>query len=436
MYIKSDKLYNAAIYCLDKIAGFQRFILRFIPVSKLRRKIRRLHPDTLISIRKKLVFSNYQKVKGRLARKKTIKVIFLVDQNQKWKCDTLYHNLKEDKHFEPIIAISNGPNAQEQQDNNIKFFKSKGMKYIIAFDNKKNTPVNLKTYNPDIIFYQQQWTINKIHKIEHVSRFALTCYCPYFIWVTIDHWHQCTNFQKLLWRYFSDFEPNMRQLKKLWKEKSNRLVLTGYPGLDYYCNHKIIPPQEIKNIIFAPHHSFEQGQASLKLATFNWSGDPILEFARNNPEINFILKPHPRFKCAIIGNGIRTKDQIEDYFTAWKALDNCQIYDKGDYLDLFTESDLLITDCATFLVEYLFTGNPVIRLASKNNVGYNDLGNFIIQNYYTAEDKDQLLKQLQRIIKNGEDPLREKRLECLKSLQQTKSSSMFIKDYIKKELHI
>ena len=440
LYIKSDKLYNAAIYCLDKITYFQKYIYRFIPITKLRRKARLYQLDILFCIRKKLIFSNYIKAKERIAHKKTIKVIFLVNQNQKWKCDSLYKELEKDEYFEPIIVVlplNNGSNTIKQQlQTNINFFRSKKMKNLVAIDIGRDNHTGLISYKPDIIFYQQPWHIYKLDKIEYTSRYALTCYVPYFISVTKDDWHTYHHFHKLLWRFFTDFKLNTNQLKKLYDKKNKTLVPSGHPNLDYYCEYKIKPPGEIKKIIFAPHHSFEQVQNSLKLATFNWSGDPILEFARNNPEINFILKPHPRFKGAIIQNGIRTKEQIEDYFTAWESLDNCQIYDKGDYLDLFTASDLLITDCGSFLVEYLFTGSPVIRLASKNNVGYNALGNLIIQNYYTAEDKDQLLMQLQRIITNGEDPLREKRLECLKSLQQTKSSGMFIKDYLKNELRI
>ena len=64
---------------------------------------------------------------------------------------------------------------------------------------------------------------------------------------------------------------------------------------------------------------------------------------------------------------------------------------------MFRTSDWLITDCNSFLYEYLPTNKPVIHLINDKSVGHNEYGQKLISGYYPAkniEETNQLLEQL------------------------------------------
>ena len=63
--------------------------------------------------------------------------------------------------------------------------------------------------------------------------------------------------------------------------------------------------------------------------------------------------------------------EINNYFSEWEKIG--KIYPTGDYYELFSHSDCLITDCISFLAEYLPTGKPVIHLRKENQ--YKELSN-------------------------------------------------------------
>lgn len=429
---------NCAYKIAYVIAFFVRVLCCFIPVKKWRKSFRSLIlKQVMDKVTRSLIFQNYAVVQKKIAKKKKLKVLFLVDENQKWNCSFLYQEFDKDERFEPLIAVmgahfSSGKKYKESLQANIDFFKRKKFNYVVAYDIEKDEPVNLNVYSPDIIFYLQPWGINKIHSLLYTSRFALACYVPYFILVCNNPWHHDNLFGRCVWRYFTDFSPNKESLLALFNELNNdRLQLSGHPKLDYYSQKKQKKTTTRKKIIYAPHHSFEQGKRGLKYATYDWSGDAMLEFARNHPEIDCVLKPHPRFKHALIINNIRTEEDVNAYFQAWNGLHNGFICDEGDYFDLFCQSDVMITDSASFIIEYLFTENPVILLVSKNGVEYNELGNMIVKNYYRAANVDKLHYYLNTIILDGDDPLRLQRKSCAASLRApSQYSSQYIKEHL------
>jgi len=48
-----------------------------------------------------------------------------------------------------------------------------------------------------------------------------------------------------------------------------------------------------------------------------------------------------------------TLNEVESYYAEWHNLSNGFVYDEGDYFNIFKSSDALITDCGSFLAEYL-----------------------------------------------------------------------------------
>ena len=206
-------------------------------------------------------------------------------------------------------------------------------------------------------------------------------------------------------------------------------VVSGYPKLDFYLENTA-DANRPRTVIYAPHHSFEK--TGLGYATFAWNGAEILNFAKKNPDVHFVFKPHPRFKFAIVKNGIMTQAEIDAYYQAWQNLKNGSVHGTGDYMNLFLNSTAMITDCSSFLGEYYFTGNPLIHLISKNSAGQNELGENISKNYYQVHNLTELKTTLHTVITENKDPLKDKRLRAKNGLAFPENGSgNYIKEYLK-----
>jgi len=364
--------------------------------------------DLINKLKYKVCTKNYSKILEQLKHKiktKPLKVVFLVRENQKWTYQSLYDEFDKSEHFEPLVLVSLLMLAHRGKDKtrnnlheNLNFFKNKGMNVDLAYKDGKY--IDLKEFAPDIVFYDQQWDLPKIHKPLRVSNFALTMYCPYFYGLLENKEGYFQNFHKLLYKYFVENEILIKRYEKIKKDNSKNCISFGYPKLDNFLEAKNDEYPDIwkdKNkfkVIYAPHHSFEQNGVSL--ATFKDNGKFILELAKNNPQTTWILKPHPRFKYALLRNNIMTEKEIEEYYHEWEQIGT--IYEKGEYGFIFKDSDLMITDCCSFLMEYLLTEKPLIRLVNSHSVKLNEIGEKIMSGYYLANNNDELKKYFYDII--------------------------------------
>jgi hypothetical protein len=98
-----------------------------------------------------------------------------------------------------------------------------------------------------------------------------------------------------------------------------------------------------------------------------------------------VFKPHPRFKHAVVINNIMSEEQISSYYDEWSKLG--EIYEGGDYLKLFVNSAALITDCVSFLGEYLPSKHPVFHLDSLK-ADFNDFAKSFIGSFYKIHSVD------------------------------------------------
>ena len=122
--------------------------------------------------------------------------------------------------------------------------------------------------------------------------------------------------------------------------------------------------------------------------------------------------------------------EVENYYSAWENIGKACY--NGDYYELFNDSRLMITDCSTFLVEYLATQKPLIRLASESAVEFNTLAKEAIKVCYNVNNNTDLERQLNLILKENKDELKNIRENYSKLLK--KDSSKFIINNLLKQI--
>ena len=377
--------------------------------------------------------------KLRIASKtRKLRVAFLVGENAKWACQSLYEEFERSQRFEPVILVTadrqgNRSNIEliKKVNETYNFFKSRNMNTQFAYDVTTLQYLDLRQFKPDIVFYQQPWAIDNVQSTMAVSKFALSCYVPYSIAGTTEAMVHCPKtFLYGIWRHFIISSSLGDEYKSWMLANKESLIITGHPKLDAYNNGII---NDMHYIIYAPH--FAMKNSILKLSTFDWSGHYILDFAKMHNELRWVFKPHPLFKFQIMKDGIMTESEIDDYYDEWARIG--MVYDQGDYFDIFKNSDALITDCSSFLSEYLPTKMPVVHLISENMVAPNPVSKVTSSHYYKAHNTTELEFYLNDVIINKNDPLKDKRVEDISVLNLDGiSASSKILNHIKKELEI
>lgn len=389
---------------------------------------------------KDTVLKNYKRVLKSLKekyKKYKIKVIFIVRENQKWTYQSLYNLFESSEKFEPLVLVApltsvhiGKDTTRDTLQENYLFFKSRNMNVDYLYKNNKY--LKLDKFKPDLIFYDQPWEIHPKHKPAMVSKFALTFYSSYSYEILNDTDNYFRGFHPLLFKYFVEHESNIERYTAYNKYASKNCVVTGYPKLDEYLrNEEVDPSKYFKNpdcykIIYAPHHSFDN---SLQLATFMENGKFILDFAKKHPETTWCFKPHPRLKFALLKMNYMSEDEINKYYNDWEKIGN--VYTKGDYIKLFKASDLMLTDCLSFLAEYLPSKKPLIRMINPNSKELNSLGKMITQEYYNSHSNEELQKLLETVALKGEDIKKNNRIILSHNIiDNNESSALKIFNYI------
>lgn len=378
-----------------------------------------------------LAHERYDRLLPKLQKAYTqrkLKVCFLCQDNAKWSYQSLYEAFDRSEHFEPQVLVSITTDLLEKKHafldykkcltDNYNFFASRNMKVAYAFNADTQKFVDLREFKPDIIFYEEPWGLKSLHAPYKTAEYALGCYSSYGAQITNGIYEYTMAFYFQLWKFFLDSQLVYSKFLETGFD-SDALHVVGALKLDAYLRpirKNLWKTEGKKRIIWAPHHSFSP-RSILKYGTFDWNYQFMYEYAKNHPEYEFILKPHPVLYKMIVDQDLMSQHDMEKYFESWRMLPNAQIVEGGDYFDLFKTSDMMVTDCCSFLREYLPSEKPLIHLISGHSIGYNEYGRRIIAGYYPVHDVQELEAKMDDILIKGKDELKTKRQEIIKEFR-------------------
>jgi hypothetical protein len=394
-----------------------------------------------------------RRVQERTGQGEPLRVTFLVNDRSKWNGTPLVEEIRS-RGWAVSIALcltdARGLDAagrRESYRTEREFFARIDPDLQDLYVPQTDNEVPVETLDTDVIFYQQPWGMKALPR--RMAGRALNAYMHYGFIMMANHGmhYNIGTFHPYLWRYFTQTEEH--RLMHLAHDPSahDRLVVTGYPKLDVYRGidptERIDHPlwmegaHDIIRVIYAPHHSL--GKDNLRMSTFRWTGGPMLELARAHPKIQWVYKPHPTLKHSVVKNSVMSRDEYRAYEASWDELPNAAVYDSGEYFDLFRSSDVLITDCGSFLAEYLPTGNPIIWLVQEGSIGLNPVGQALAEGFYEIRNLEALNARFNSVVLQGEDPLADVRASAARTLFPTwgsaSSSSVAVADHLAEALY-
>jgi hypothetical protein len=368
---------------------------------------------------------NHKKALDRIRKKEKIKIAFFILKSSVWKFEILYRLLENDKKFEPVIIIcpynTYGRETMLRHMNQaFEYFNTNGYNVIKSLDETTGKWLNVKKeIKPDIVFFSVHWNLTRPeYKIQTYNR-ILTCYSTYTF--VISHLYQGyfnQEMHNLVWKYFVETTAHQKIAQKYAQNKGTNVVVSGYPGMDILLQKDYQPvnvwkinDKKIKRIIWSPHHTIQEFGATLDYSTFLNYCDFMFDLANKyRDQIQIAFKPHPILRSKLSLDAVWGKEKTEKYFQKWANLPNGQL-NEGEYFDLFATSDGLINDSSAFVIEYLYTGKPMMFLKNDDSVGerMNEIGRKALTKLYIGKHKEDVERFITEVILENNDPMKNDR---------------------------
>ena len=379
-----------------------------------------------------------EKLKKKVINGEKVKVAFYIWEISKWKNETIYRLLENDKRFDPYIVVVpfasgaiTGLDYLKNMHRVADFFIQTNHKVFFPYNEEKGLMLSQRDaeeLNPDILFQMNCW-----HEYGRFKQFGyrqnthvLQAYVPYAWMISNRYWeHFNRDFHNVMWRIYYETPIHVEMAKKYSITKGCNAIALGYPFLDRFFDKDYLPSdvwklkeRKIKRIIWAPHCFINEEN---RCSNFLFIYDKMIELAvKYKDYIQIAFKPHPELEKKLdYGIPGWNKKRREDYYRKWKEMPNTMLC-TGDYIDLFLTSDAMIHDCGSFTAEYTCTYKPVLFLESNPGVvdGWNECGKAIVNHLYRSKKGEKIEEFISQIVINGDDYM-------------LKERTSFINDYLK-----
>ena len=237
-----------------------------------------------------------------------------------------------------------------------------------------------------------------------------------------------TEYNLRFYQYVENFYVINEQLKDFYASKMYNkginLKAVGAPSLENLKEYS-----DENYVIYAPHWTIDH-EKTIAYSSFKENGMFMLEYAKKHPEFNWVFKPHPLLKKALVDNNFMTKQEVEEYYSSWEKLGKACY--SGNYFEIFNNSKLMITDCSTFLIEFLLTGKPLINIISEEASEFNIIAKEVIKHLYKAENIQELEKHLNNILVYNQDELKQERVKASRLFRQDTTKNI-LNDLLKQK---
>ena len=405
-------------------------------VKEAIKKIPGLRPLVLCTkalAREMKAIPNYLAQRKRPKGDGPVKVGFLCQYIPVWhKLKPIYENMLADPRFEPVLIcvpsnILGGKLTGEGTENDtLAYFLSQGYSEALDALQPNGGWLPLEPMELDYIFYPRPYDtyMPTPYQSRYVSRYSKICIILYGMNTTQEVTAVTINraFFRYVYCYFAELpysrEKNMANGWLLHKLKLQQSVYYGMPGIEAIREAKnaLRPAWDFSGdgfrVLWCPRWTTDLNMGGSNFFTYY---QVLLEFARKNPDFDFLFRPHPLALQHFQQTGEMTAQEAAEFTAQCEALPNVSLDKEKEYAATFWGTDVMISDISGMIPEYFVTGKPLIYCASNMILTPEASTAKILSASYVVHNADQLRGCL-KMLKAGIDPLKEKRLAVVQEL--------------------
>lgn len=369
--------------------------------------------------RRKLQMGSAKALKARrkklrsILKERPLRVAFQVAQLSKWKSEALLQLMLKSGHFAPCIwCVPFGkavPAALEREYKLIvSAFSERGIR-VYTHPSLDAFPADEK---PDLIFIHEPYDVHFKTEAYRGLTEELICYVPYAFrnsnnTKAFDNiGNRCAVFSFVENEAFCDY------IRSHAINKGRNCIVSGSPIADVFLNENAHSAsawkdcgKPMKKVIWAPHWTITPDLSWFVSGTFLLNAQAITELAEQYADsIQFAFKPHPHLYRSLCQHPDWGKEKADAFYQRWAEMPNTQL-EEGPYTALFMQSDAIVHDSGSFIMEYLFADKPGLFLRENEGYGdYNDMTIDCLRAYQYGLTKADIEDFLQRCVLGTEDP--------------------------------
>jgi hypothetical protein len=344
----------------------------------------------------------------------------------------VYQEMKKVGHDVKIVAIPSfraGELLADVDTNFTQKFDKNDVSYPCGEKFPYTKCESVEHYKPNYIFVQNPYDAYKdslldphfrIQNLKKITQNIMyTVYGPHLF-------HQDfindTNLPNLVDVVFVDSASTKDIYIQRYNFPKNRVVVSGYqtykPIRDYNKQNTRVHQKE--TILWLPRwflsykskNLFEGGSTFLSYYHFFYN------YAKKNPHINFIIRPHLLLFSESVKMEFLSQKDIDEIFQKLGSLKNVTIssHTNRSLVDDVLASDIVISDGTSALGEVIVADKPIIYLSNgwNNEFNSNTLSHEFKKYIYIAYDPLDIIKHLDDIRKTNYEPFVEKKCDTLR----------------------
>ena len=357
-----------------------------------------------------------RRIKKKTEKGQKINVLFVCHRPAVWESlHSVFSSLQNDSRFKVLIVAI--PNKKElpglwfdheiyETEGAEKFWEDYGC--INGYDYEKNTWLDLRTLEPDYVFFQQPYNVMRCSKYKSnvVAGYAKICFVPYGLQIIGDDVFESvhpSDFINDLSFYFcpdsSIYSIMKNYLKKINNWGFTQIAVTGFPRFDQYYkstekNGSAWKSEGKYRILWTPRWCTNEG-----MSTFFLYKDNVIEYAKNNSDVEIVFRPHPQAFSEWELTGEMSKNEREEFFLQCYNAGIC-IDVNGDYINTIMNADCFLTDATSLMGEYFITKKPIIYSFLYDK--FTDIGNKLAKSFYYCNNWIEVENTID-MLKRGED---------------------------------
>lgn len=359
-----------------------------------------------------------------------IKVAFLCQYIPAWnKSELVYKRLMEDSRFEVfLVCVPSGIKDNELLDpeclenDTYDYYIRHGYSAINALVGK-NEWFDLKSLNCDYIFYQRPYNsyLPKPYISETVATYSRICILMYAITLTKQVFETTLNkdFFKDVYLYFAETPSAAKEnIQNFWLSHKLGLRKTCFYGMP--ALEQLLMDKEKKS------NAWEYSKNSFRVMwTPRWTTSAdvggsnffvyyqlLLEYAKQNPDVDILIRPHPLAFDNFIRTGEMSVQEVEEYKQKINNAQNVSLDTEKEYHATFWDTSVLVSDISSMVPEYFITGKPLIFCTSDIAWEMTEEMKKVINACYIADSPAEVFKYLEQ-LKQGNDPMFEIRKKII-----------------------
>ena len=348
------------------------------------------------------------------------RVAFLIYNAGEFQFEGLFRLMLKDDAFEPFVVVMPERIAGVENEKRI----AASVEILRRnYGDKIHNPLLEEAYQRvddkcDLVFTSNPYDHNtdKAYRIVHLSKLGVPVVMSNYF-----YYHGCVYSEESLaakkylayaWRYYAENEKWKAMLDAHQPElrRRNRVRVSGSSKVDLLTEVNPVP-HERKRILLCPHHSLSE-EALPNYGNFHRYADFMLTLPKRYPQIDWIFRPHPLLAATLESRGYWPEGAWNQYLEKLLANSNVSYQPYGPYWDMFINSDGIIQDCGSFIVEYMFSGHPqcyVIKSMEHMRKQLSDWGLEILSHTEVAESEERIIDYVEKVVLAGKDDAKARR---------------------------